>query len=198
MKNLLVLLFVILKMTQASSAIEYHTYTGEVTEYKKSATRMYKVNGLTVSRGGERFVKPYVGQIIKLMCYIKANKIVRIKSSEVVGKAQSKLNGMSVTELRRAFKTSSSDTIQKYRGKEITYTAVATAIGSRGAFGYMITLQNGIGRIFISQIDLPRNLHSALFALKNSRSGGRNITFKGKWEGNQGDTLLFRNISSIR
>ena len=180
------------------SAIDYRSYTGEVTEYKRSATRMYKVNGLTVARGGEKFVKPYVGQIIKLTCYIKANKIVRIKNSEVVGKAKSKLQGMSVLELRRAYKTSSSETISKYRGKEISYTASATAIGSKGSLGYMITLDNGLGRIYISQVDLPRDLHGKLFALKESKSGGRRITFKGKWSGNQGDILLFREISSIR
>lgn len=180
------------------SAIEYKYFQGDVTKFKKGTTHLYQVRGITVGRGGEKYVKKYVGQLVKMLCYIKKKKIVKIKSVEVLSKAKDKSNNLTVVELQKLYKSNRSFAIEKYRGKLLTLRATATSITVKDAWKYQIALHGTAGKILIYKTTLPEDLRKALFAMGNEKRGQRNIIFKAKWVSNQGDTLLFREVDEIK
>lgn len=198
MKVFLLQLFLVFGVLSTLNAKEYKLFTGEVTEYKKGATRLYQVRGLTVARGGERYVRKYVGQVVKLLCLIKANKIVRIKSVEHLGKSRDKSQFMTLQELRRMYKSNRSSTIEKYRNRELRIRSAITSISVKNAQQYQISLEGSQGRILIDKFELDADLRKRLFALNEVRNGRKGVTFVGKWFGNQGDILLFREIRKIK
>ncbi|MCH2208424.1 MAG: hypothetical protein MK132_21495 [Lentisphaerales bacterium] len=185
-------------MVLGTFAVEYRTFKGEVSEFKKGVTRLYKVNGISVGRGAERYVRDYIGKVVELVCVIKNNKIVRIKSSKPVGFGADKTSNISLVELSRMYTSNRSETVKKYRDREITISATITSISVKSAQQYQLSLSGSLGRIHIDKFELPETLRKSLFAQNELKNGRKNVTFKGKWVGNQGTTLIFREITSIR
>lgn len=177
-------------------AEDYKTYTGDITLFNKGATRLYQFRGITIGRGGVKYVSRYVGQKVKMVCYIKNNKIVKIKSVEPLGKGTDKSQSLTITELFKLYQNSRSSTIKKYRDRPITIQAEVTSISVKSAQQYQLQLNGVYGRIHVDKFQLPAELRKALFALNEKKGGKRNLRFTGKWYGNQGSTLLFKDVTA--
>ena len=172
--------------------------SGEVTVTTIKATKLYKIGEMTVSRGSVKHVSAHVGKNVSIMAVIVKNKIIRIKSIVVKEAAQEVKGQMTLASLKRQYQDNTGETIKKYRGKSITYTATATGIKTAGATEYRITLNKAHGQIYINKTSLPEKLNKALWKISTSKADAVGITFTATWHSERSNMLVFKDVVSIK
>jgi hypothetical protein len=64
MKKLFCLVSILFSLLLNAADSDYKAHVGEVTDTIIRGTRLYKVGGITVARGGVKYVRAFVGQKI--------------------------------------------------------------------------------------------------------------------------------------
>ena len=179
-------------------AEDFQTHKGLVSKTTISVTKLYKVGAISVARGSVKHVSDFVGKTVSIVCVIKKDKIVKIKS--VTEEETTKSPFIDILTLRQNYMNSSSKTIKEFRNKALQYTGVVTTINNKVGAEYTITLSKGLGRVFVSKADMSKGLREKLWSLRlrENKNSQITITFTGEWYANQANVLLFRNIKDLK
>lgn len=198
------------------STTEEKTISGEVSR-TSGVSVIYRIGEYSVARSANRHVSDKVGSIVEANCLMKKNRVLRIKSITVTGKADTENKVMTVSGLHRRYKDTPGKTIQLYRNKELSFSASVTGISNYGINSYQLTLDKNKGQMIIKAFLLSPELRKQLWKIgkkvkevkkatdekdKKKKSslkiaGPVRISFTGKWKSQNNGKIIFREVTSI-
>ncbi|MCH2209511.1 MAG: hypothetical protein MK132_27125 [Lentisphaerales bacterium] len=193
MRNVICILVLLGAFSLNINAEVVTTKKGYVTKTMINATPKYRIDGLLVSRGSVFHIKDFVEYYVRATCVIVKDKIVRIKSIEVLSKEKDRKIA-SFIELCREYKSNRSEVIIKYRNKPLSLSAQVSSINLQGGV-YVIGLE-GKGRLYIDEVDMPKDINEILWQNRSKRKATK-INFTAEWCGNQVGLLFFKNMTEL-
>lgn len=194
MRNVICILLLLEAFSLNINAEVVTTKKGYVTKTMINATPKYRIDGLLVSRGSVFHIKDFVEYYVRATCVIVKDKIVRIKSIEVLSKEKDR-KITTFIELCREYKSNRSEVIMNYRNKPLSLSAQVSSINLQGGV-YVIGLDEGKGRLYIDEVDMPKDICEILWQNRSKRKVTK-INFTAEWCSNQVGLLFFKNMTEL-